>query len=71
MWGLDIMLQLNKSGHLGKPEASNTIKRIGEQNKYISKKITIPQFQNKKDKTDSLNISSAAAIICSEFIRRL
>lgn len=39
---------------------------------YINKKILIPSFAQKQNETeiDSLNVSIAAAIFCSEFVRR-
>jgi RNA methyltransferase, TrmH family len=37
---------------------------------YIKRKITIPHFQFSQQKPDSLNVSIAAAIIVSEFMRR-
>jgi TrmH family RNA methyltransferase len=36
----------------------------------ITKKITIPSFSNGKYTTESLNVSIAASIVCSEFRRR-
>lgn len=38
--------------------------------KHITTEIKIPSFYSGKDKTDSLNIASAAAIFCWEFMRR-
>ena len=38
--------------------------------KYVTHKITIPTFTQKPEKTESLNVSVATAIICSEFRRR-
>jgi TrmH family RNA methyltransferase len=37
---------------------------------FIDEKITIPSFNNNSKNIDSLNVSVAAAIICSEFRRR-
>ena len=49
----------------------NESKGISDEiSKYITHKITIPTFTNKPDKTESLNVSVATAIICSEFKRR-
>ncbi len=36
---------------------------------YIQNKISIPVFQDKKNKPESLNVAVTAAIICSEFNR--
>jgi len=36
----------------------------------IDKKISIPNFSDGKSKAESLNVSVATAIICSEFKRR-
>jgi RNA methyltransferase, TrmH family len=38
--------------------------------KFVTQKITIPSFTLKREKTESLNVSVATAIICSEFRRR-
>lgn len=37
---------------------------------YIDKKITIPSFSSASNKTESLNVSMATAIVCSEFRRK-
>lgn len=37
---------------------------------YISKKVSIPSFSANKHYPNSLNVSAAAAVICSEFRRR-
>ena len=39
IWGLDIMLQLNKEGHLDRSEAEKTAEKIGESNRYIGKDL--------------------------------
>ena len=39
IWGLEIMLLLNKEGHLDRAEAEKTVERIGENNQYISKDL--------------------------------
>ncbi len=39
--------------------------------KFIKQKLYIPAFPSITKETDSLNVSSAAAIICSEFRRRI
>ena len=41
-----------------------------EINKYISKRISIPNFSNDRNKAESLNASIATAIVCAEFRRR-
>jgi TrmH family RNA methyltransferase len=38
---------------------------------FINKRITIPSFSQHVEKTESLNVSIATAIICSEFKRRI
>jgi TrmH family RNA methyltransferase len=38
---------------------------------FINEKITIPSYSLNKDKTESLNVSIATAVICAEFRRRL
>ncbi len=40
-----------------------------ELEKYIHKKVTVPNFND--NKTESLNVAATTAIICSEFRRRL
>ncbi|MCF6365971.1 MAG: RNA methyltransferase [Bacteroidales bacterium] len=42
----------------------------GELLKYVSKKISIPNFSNKENKTESLNASIATAVVCAEFMRQ-
>jgi TrmH family RNA methyltransferase len=37
---------------------------------FVNKRITIPSFSQQVEKTESLNVSIATAIICSEFKRR-
>jgi RNA methyltransferase, TrmH family len=37
--------------------------------KLISKKIYIPNFSTKPEQSESLNISSAVSVVCSEFKR--
>lgn len=37
---------------------------------YIDQKLTIPSFADNKSRAESLNVATAAAIICSEFRRR-
>ena len=39
IWGLEIMVLLNKEGHLDRAEAVKTAKKIGESNKYIGKEL--------------------------------
>jgi len=39
--------------------------------KNITKKISIPSFSNGNENIESLNVSIAAAIVCSEFRRRI
>ncbi len=39
--------------------------------KHVSKRLHIPMFRDQKGSVDSLNISVAAGIICSEFKRRV
>ena len=46
IWGLDIMLILNKQGFLERAEATKTAERIAEINRYIGKEI-IKQFIGK------------------------
>lgn len=46
IWGLDIMLRLNKMGFLDKSEATRTAEKIAEINKFIHKEI-IKQFIEK------------------------
>ncbi|MDR2126788.1 MAG: RNA methyltransferase [Prevotellaceae bacterium] len=41
-----------------------------ETEKYVTKKLHIPCFSNNAVKAESLNVSVATAIICSEFKRR-
>jgi TrmH family RNA methyltransferase len=38
---------------------------------FIRERISIPAFQSRSGKMDSLNVAAATAIICSEFRRRL
>ena len=38
---------------------------------YINTILAIPDFQTGENKPESLNISAAAAIVCSEFRRRI
>jgi len=42
-----------------------------ELDKYISGKILIPNFSRNKEKTESLNVSTATAIVLAEFRRSL
>lgn len=42
-----------------------------EINPFINRWITIPSFNLRSEKTESLNVSIATAIICSEFRRRV
>jgi RNA methyltransferase, TrmH family len=37
--------------------------------KFITQKITIPNFTKNPEKSESLNVSIATAIVCSEFMR--
>mgnify|MGYP001563872767 CR=1 FL=1 len=46
IWGLDIMLRLNKQGFLERAEATKTAEKISEINRYIGKEI-IKQFIGK------------------------
>ena len=46
IWGLDIMLRLNKQGFLERAEAIKTVDKIAEINRYIGKEI-IKQFIGK------------------------
>lgn len=46
IWGLDIMLRLNKQGFLDCAEATKTAEKISEINRYIGKEI-IKQFIGK------------------------
>jgi len=46
IWGLDIMLRLNKQGFLERAEATKTAEKISEINRYIGKEI-IRQFIGK------------------------
>lgn len=46
IWGLDIMLILNKQGFLERAEATKTAEKIAEINRYIGKEI-IRQFIGK------------------------
>lgn len=46
IWGLDIMLRLNKQGFLERAEATKTAEKIAEINRYIGKEI-IKQFIGK------------------------
>ena len=46
IWGLDIMLRLNKQGFLERAEATKTAEKIAEINRYIGKEI-IRQFIEK------------------------
>ena len=39
--------------------------------KYLTKEIMIPSYNNNPSRAESLNISIAAGIICSEFLRRV
>ena len=39
IWGLEIMVFLNKEGHLDRIEAERTAEKIGEINKYIGKDL--------------------------------
>ena len=39
IWGLEIMLYLNKAGHLERAEAEKTSQRIGEVNPYIGQSL--------------------------------
>ncbi|MCF8225193.1 MAG: RNA methyltransferase [Bacteroidales bacterium] len=39
-------------------------------NNYFDRKIAIPVYKNKRQTVESLNVASAAAIICSEYRRR-
>lgn len=41
-----------------------------ETEQYIAERISIPSFSNNPDHAESLNVSVATAIICSEFMRR-
>jgi len=38
---------------------------------FVKKRITIPSFTERVEKTESLNVALATAIICSEFKRRV
>jgi TrmH family RNA methyltransferase len=42
-----------------------------EVERFITKKISIPSFSNGNKNIESLNVSIAAAIVCSEFRRRI
>jgi TrmH family RNA methyltransferase len=42
-----------------------------EVERFITNKISIPPFSNGNDYIESLNVSIAAAIVCSEFRRRI
>lgn len=46
IWGLDIMLILNKQGFLDRTEATKTAEKIAEINRYIGKEI-VKQFIGK------------------------
>lgn len=46
MWAFDIMLQLNKHGHLSKREAERTAEKIGEINLRITEGV-VERFINK------------------------
>ena len=37
---------------------------------FINRRMTIPSFSQRIDRTESLNVSIATGIICSEFKRR-
>ncbi|RLD51326.1 MAG: RNA methyltransferase, partial [Bacteroidetes bacterium] len=39
-------------------------------NSYITNRLFIPDFNTKNKSAESLNVSVAAAIVCSEFKRR-
>lgn len=39
IWGMEIMVLLNKDGHLDRAEAERTAEKIGENNKYIGKEL--------------------------------
>jgi TrmH family RNA methyltransferase len=60
---------LNKNGLIVFGNESKGISRSIE--KYITKKITIPSFSSLNGSMESLNITAAAAIVCSEFRRRV
>ena len=39
IWGLEIMVLLNKEGYLERIEAEKTVEKIGVSNRYISKDL--------------------------------
>ena len=39
IWGLEIMVLLNKDGHLERAEAEKTVEKISESNRYIGKDL--------------------------------
>ena len=43
IWGLEVMVLLNKEGYLERIEAEKTVEKIGVTNRYISKDL-IKQF---------------------------
>ncbi|MCT4615853.1 MAG: RNA methyltransferase [Marinifilaceae bacterium] len=59
---------LDKKGFIIMGNEGNGISQEIEQ--LISNKITIPSFATNETKSESLNVSIAAAIVCSEFIGR-
>ena len=40
-----------------------------EVGKFIGKKITIPPFPSDSERSESLNVAAATAVVCSEFRR--
>ncbi len=46
IWGLEVMVRLNKAGHLDRKEAEKTATQIGEVNPYIGQAL-IKQFVTK------------------------
>lgn len=60
--------QLSKKGFLVLGNESNGISSDVEET--ITQKLHIPQFTNSTDNMDSLNVSIACAVFCSEFSRR-
>jgi len=61
--------ELEKNGLIVFGNEGNGISE--ELKKHIKSKIFIPSFNNKNKTIESLNVSTAASIVCSEFRRRI